>query len=178
MSLKLIFIKLAVLAVFLSGCAQQLANYDYNPGFNYSGLQSYVMQQSDKQTYQSLDGARIEEAIKQQLNGRYQLAAAEDQADFSVLYYVLAEQAIDNSGVSVGFGFGVSRNVGVGGSTSSTPRTHTEGKLVLEVVDRHSDQLVWTAKATRNLTDRMKPEQRAALINDLAQEMLANFPPQ
>ena len=88
-----------------------------------------------------------------------------------------AERKIDNSGVSFGFGFGVSSNVGVGVSTGPSAREKTEGQLVLEVVDRASDKLVWTAKATRTLKDSMNPTQRDYLVQDVVQEMLANFPP-
>ncbi len=173
--LRLILITVGMISL-LTGCAQKLANYDYDPGFNFAAFQTYALQESDKQTYQSLDGNRIEAAIKQQLDGRYQLVAPE-KADFVVKYYLQAEEKIDNSGVSVGFGFGVSSNVGVGVSTRTPAKKETEGRLVLEVLDSASSQMVWTAKATRNLKDNMKPEQREYLIQDVAQEMLANFPP-
>lgn len=174
--LRLISVSLAAIAMILSGCAQKLANYDYDPGFGFSEYQDYALQQSAKQSYQSLDGSRIEAAIKQNLNGRYNLVPG-SEADFIVHYYVQAERKIDNSGVSFGFGFGVSSNVGVGVSTGPSAREKTEGQLVLEVVDRASDKLVWTAKATRTLKDSMNPTQRDYLVQDVVQEMLANFPP-
>ncbi|RLU02763.1 MAG: DUF4136 domain-containing protein [Ketobacter sp.] len=173
---RLILISIGMISALLAGCAQKLANYDYDPKFSFSGFQTYALQQSDKQTYQSLDATRIEAAIKQQLSGRYQLVEP-GQADFVIHYYLLAERKVDNSGVSFGFGFGVSSNVGVGVSTSPPAREKTEGQLVLEAVDGSSQQMVWTAKATRTLKDSMKPSQRDYLIQDVVQEMMANFPP-
>jgi len=174
---RLFPVGMGLLALLLTGCAHKQANFDYDPAFSYAGFHSYAVQQSNKQTYQSLDGSRIEEAIKQQLASRYQLVET-SQADFVLHYYVLAEQTVDNSGVSLGFGFGVSNNVAMGVGTRPEARTRTEGKLVLEAVDRASNKLIWTAKATRNLTDNMKPETRAELIREVVQAMLANFPPQ
>jgi len=173
---RLILVIFSLFSVLLGGCAQKLANYDYNPGFNYASYQRYALQQSEKQTYQSLDGNRIEQAITKALAGRYS-QSEQGAADFLVAYYLQAERKIDNSGVS--FGFGVSgSNMGVGVSTGSKAKEKTEGKLILEVVDTQSNQLVWTAKATRNLLDSMNPSQREYLIQDVVQEMLANFPPQ
>ena len=173
---RLMVMGIALIAVLSSGCAQKLANYDYDPKFSFEGYQSYALQQSEKQTYQSLDASRIEAAIKQQLSGRYQLVEPA-QADFIIHYYLLAERKVDNSGVSFGFGFGVNSNVGVGVSTSPPAREKTEGQLVLEAVDASSKQMVWTAKATRTLKDSMNPSQRDCLIQDVVQEMMANFPP-
>ncbi|MDY6920051.1 MAG: DUF4136 domain-containing protein [Pseudomonadota bacterium] len=167
---------LVSLGLFLGGCAQKLANYDYNPGFSYANYQTYALQQSDKQSYQSLDGSRIEAALRQTLEPRYQ-AAAPEQADFIVNYYLEASEQIDQSGFSFGFGvFG--SNLGVGVSTGPEARQETEGKLVLEVVDTASDQLVWSARARRHLKDGMIPTERRELIQKLVAEMLQNFPPQ
>ena len=47
----------------------------------------------------------------------------------------------------------------------------------MEAVDASSKQMVWTAKATRTLKDSMNPSQRDCLIQDVVQEMMANFPP-
>lgn len=174
--MRLISVSFGVIMLALTGCAQKLANYDYDPGFGFTSYTGYALQQSDKQTYQSLDASRIEAAIKQQFEGRYRLVDA-GEADFVVHYYVQAQRKIDNSGVSFGFGFGVSSNVGVGVSTSPPAREKTEGQLILEVVDSASDKLVWTAKATRTLKDSMNPTQRDYLVQDVVQEMLANFPP-
>lgn len=174
---KLISVSVSLFCVLMvAGCAQKLANYDYNPGFNFAGYQRYAIQHSEKQTYQSLDGKRIEAAIQQQLVGRYNVVD-KGQADFLVNYYLEAERKIDQSGVSFGFGMS-SGNLGVGVGTSPKAKEKTEGKLVLEVVDQASSQQVWMARATRNLTDSMHPTQREYLIQDLVQEMLANFPPQ
>jgi len=173
---RLILVTISLFCMLLGGCAQKLANYDYNPGFNYASYQGYALQQSEKQTYQSLDGSRIEQAIQKALAGRYS-QVEQGAADFLVAYYLQAERKIDSSGVS--FGFGVSGgNMGVGVSTGPKAKEKTEGKLILEVVDTQSNQLVWTAKATRNLLDSMNPSQREYLIQDVVQEMLANFPPQ
>ncbi|MGB3620471.1 MAG: DUF4136 domain-containing protein, partial [Ketobacter sp.] len=79
-------------------------------------------------------------------------------------------------GLSLGFGFG-SGPVGVGVSTSPPVKQETEARLMLDIIDTASSNVVWTAKANRNLENDMKPPVRSDLINDLVTEMLGNFPP-
>ena len=47
---RLMVMGIALIAVLSSGCAQKLANYDYDPKFSFEGYQSYALQQSEKQT--------------------------------------------------------------------------------------------------------------------------------
>lgn len=166
-----------VMVVALTGCAQKLATYDYSSDFAFGNYKSYAFPHSGTQDYQSLDSNRIESTIDSHLSGRYQKVDPA-QADFLVDYKIVAEHKLDQSGVSFGFGFGVSRNVGVGVSTGPKAKEVIEGRLVMEVVDKASNKMVWTAKAGRNLEEDMTPDQRAALIQDVVKAMLDNFPPQ
>lgn len=161
--------------VSLTGCSQKLANYDYDTGAYFHQLTSYGVKASEKQGYQTLDSARIEEAIKSSLNGRYQLVDAQS-ADFVVTYIMEEDRQIDQSGVS--FGFGVSRgNVGVGVNSGPKMKERVEGRLVLSVVSGENQQVVWQAKATQTLRNEMKPDRREQLIQSTVSEMLTNFPP-
>ena len=170
-------IRMAILVClgWLSGCSTQLANYDYDPGANTAQYQKYVLQQSEKQSYQSLDAERIEAAIKQALEGRYQWLKT-GPADFVVAYYLEEDRQVDTSGVSFGFGIG-SGNVGMGVSTGPEAKQVLEGKLVIDVLDADSNRVVWNARATRNIKPTMSPQQRSALIQEVVSEMFNNFPP-
>ncbi|MGC1506827.1 DUF4136 domain-containing protein [Ketobacter nezhaii] len=152
-----------------------MATYDYATDTAFTGYKTYAIQQSRKQANQSLDSGRIEAAIKSSLQGRYQIAEA-DQADMLVSYYLQPEVKAKQSGLSLGFGFG-SGPVGVGVSTSPPVKQETEARLMLDIIDTASSNVVWTAKANRNLENDMKPPVRSDLINDLVTEMLGNFPP-
>ena len=163
----------ALLAV--SGCSQKLANYDYDTGAYFHQLKSYGVKASDKQGYQTLDSARIEEAIKSALSGRYALVDAQS-ADFVVTYIMEEDRQIDQSGVSIGFG--LSRgNVGVGVNSGPKVKERVEGRLVLSIVSAESQQVIWQAKATQTLRNEMKPDRREQLIQSTVSEMLTNFPP-
>lgn len=160
----------------LAGCASKLAVYDYDPGRNYQQLQSYSLSLGERNSFKSLDGARIEAAIKQELSGRYTLVDNNQSADFRLIYFLEAAQQRKRSGLSFGVGLGGS-NVSIGASTAPKSKVVVEGRLVLEIVDTASKQVFWTAKGNKNLTESMSPEERQALIQRLVADMLGNFPP-
>lgn len=84
---------------------------------------------------------------------------------------------IDDSGVSFGFGVG-SGNLGMGVGTGTQLREVVEGKLVVDIIDPGKKQVVWSARANRNLNDSMSPGERDELIKTLVAAMFESFPPQ
>ena len=62
---------------------------------------------------------------------------------------------------------------------SSPPpvREIEEGKLVVELADSESKQVVWRAASRRYLNENQSPETRRELIDELVSEMFARFPP-
>ena len=164
-----------VLALFSVACSQKLANYDYDTGAPFQSLERYVVEQSNQGSYQSLDSARVEQAIHAVLSGRYE-AVSKEQAQFTVGYWMEEERKVDQSGVS--FGFGVARgNLGVGVSTGPEAKERVDGKLVLSITNS-ANQMIWQAKATQGIRADMSPERREELIQATVSEMLSNFPPQ
>ncbi len=159
----------------LTGCSQKLASYDFDPKQDYQSLTKYFIKKSERNSYQSLDDARIEAAIKKVLAGRYELVD-ESSADFQISYLLEADRKVDQSGFSFGFGV-ASSNIAIGANTAPEAEVKTEGRLVLDVISTATEQVIWSAKARKNLRDSMKPEQRQALIEQLVTEMLGSFPP-
>ena len=52
------------------------------------------------------------------------------------------------------------------------------GTLIIDIVDRESNQLVWRGAKEGRLKKNQSPEQREASINKTVSEILSNFPPQ
>ena len=169
------FAGVLVVMWFVSGCAQKLANYDYNTAVAFQGFNHYRIAKQEGVPYQSLDASRIEAAIKTALAGRYKFTE-EGDSDFIVSYHLEEDRSLDRSGVSFGFGIS-SGNLGVGINTGPKAREVVAGRLVLSIIEVASDQVVWQAKATKSLKPDMKTDLRQSLIQELVAEMLSNFPP-
>lgn len=165
------------LIALLPACSQAPVSFDYDPSAYLKTLKTYAISTAPgASSYQSLDSTRIESALRQTLAARQLQEVAADKADFLLAYRMEQERKLDDSGVSFGFGIGTG-NVGMGVGTGTKPREKVEGKLVVDVIDPAKKQVVWSAKANRNLTDAMGPAQRDELINTLVSAMFENFPP-
>jgi len=172
---------LLVLAAFvlLSGCASYVVT-DYDRQARFEGFQSYVLvgkSDADADQFQTLDSARIENALRREL-GNEGLTAVEDRSDADLLvrYWIEDAKRIESSGFSYGIGLG--RNpFGFGVATSPSSREIKEGKLIVELVDADSRQVAWRATSQRNLNERMSPDKRTELIDRVAREMFKKYPP-
>lgn len=165
------------LLLSLTACAQKPVTLDYDPAANQMKMATYALSEpASGPQYQSLDNNRIAAALRKNLGARNLSEVARDQADIWVAYRVEQERKLEESGVSFGFGFGTG-NVGMGVGTGPKAKEISEGRLVVDVVDPKRQQVVWTAKANRYLRDSMSPDQRGAVINEMVEAMMANFPP-
>lgn len=168
---------LLVLLSTLAACAQKPVAYDYDPAASRFSMNSYALSEpASGPQFQSLDNNRIAAALRRQLAARNVKEASRDEADVWVAYRVEQERNLEKSGVSFGFGFGTG-NLGMGVGTGPKAKEVIEGRLVVDMVNPKTQQVVWTAKSNESLRESMSPEQRDALINKLVTEMLANFPP-
>ena len=158
--------------VLLAACSRTYV-LDYQPGTDFSSYQTYAFEASEE--VRTLDGARIEVAVRRELTGKLE-PADRDQADLLVRYRIEDSVRLQSSGFGYGFGFGRDR-LGVGIATVPDAREIKEGKLVIELVERDGRQMVWRAVGQRNLTEQTRPDRREALINRLVSDMFGRFPP-
>src|SRR5690606_23054309 len=100
--------------------------------------------------FQSLDNNRIAAALRRQLAARNVKEASRDQADVWVAYRVEQERNLEKSGVSFGFGLGTG-NLGMGVGTGPKAKEVIEGRLVVDMVNPKTQQVVWTAKSNESL---------------------------
>ena len=64
-------------------------------------------------------------------------------------------------------------------STSyTTVNEWTEGTLVIDVIDRENDILIYRAIAESKIQENIDPQERTERINDGVSRMMADFPPE
>lgn len=166
------------LILLLFACTQAPVSFDYESSAHLKTMKTYsLLSPGDSPAFKSLDNNRIEAALRRTLNGRQLQEVAKEQANFLVSYRVEQDRKIDDSGVSFGFGVG-SGNLGMGVGTGTQLREVVEGKLVVDIIDPDKKQVVWSARANRNLNDSMSPGERDELIKTLVAAMFESFPPQ
>lgn len=170
---------LLVVVMALSGCTRYaVTDYDREAGFG--DYQSFALQPRDgSESIQSLDASRIENAVTRQLSERGMEKVPAEQADVVLRYAIDDEKRTESRGPTVGLGLGIGRSPFGFGMAHSPVRTREiqEGKVVVEMVDRAAERVVWKGIAQRNLTETMSPDRRSTLINRVVDEMFDKYPP-
>ncbi|MGF1703669.1 DUF4136 domain-containing protein [Photobacterium makurazakiensis] len=166
--------KLFLGVLLLAGCTSDVAT-DYNSATNYAVFKTYQFASSSNDHALSLDAARVEDAISGQLYAKG-LKPAQTDADLTVQHSILEQSDFQSYGTSFGFGYGY-RNVGVAYSAPRQYKEYRYGKLVVELIENNTNQIVWRSVSQRKLTETMSPDSRRKFIDEQIREMFKNYPP-
>ena len=175
---------LAVLA--LAGCASLQVQTDYDDLASLTQLRTYNWINSSVYDAPNGDGdneyvtsdpavnsplvdQRIRRAIDAELTRRGYVKVTSGTPDFRVAYSVATEKSTDYYG-STYYG-GYSPYYG------SYARNYLEGVLVVDVVDGHTNQVIWRGWASDLLDDDPSPKEVHEYITAAIEGILERFPP-
>ncbi|RBP22225.1 uncharacterized protein DUF4136 [Marinobacter pelagius] len=170
------FLTIAFAALLMVGCAANVVT-DYDDAVVFGNYSSWAFAPSaGNSSFVSLDGNRVRQAVERELNRKAMRRVAEAEADLLVNWQIVEEERLEQSGVGLGFGFGTGH---FGWALAAPPpvREIEEGKLVIELVDNETDQVVWRAASRRYLRESQSPETRSELIDEVVSEMFSKYPP-
>jgi hypothetical protein len=177
---------LAAITVCLVTACASTANVDYKQNYDFStihNIQVVVPTQSasrDTRINSPLVSTRIRKAIDSHLRARG-FHVTRQNADAILRYQLNTRSGLDNYGTGISFGFGhFGRHSGVGigyDLPGYDVDSYNESVLTIDILDSHSNELLWRGSSTRRLTDGMTPQKLDETVNELVSETLANFPP-
>ena len=165
------------LALVAAGCSGISTTSDWDETYDFSALSTYAW------TDQGLEGGvseimlrRMKAAVEGDLATKGFSKADEYTADFLLAYHTGTQdqQQYDTYGYGAGGWWG---GYWGGGMTTTTVRTYTEGTLILDVIDRERNELVWRGSATDTIDEMNSPEQRVQLVQDAVTKLMKDFPP-
>lgn len=170
------FLMVALVTVAMTGCASNVVT-DYNPSVAFDDYSSWAFAPSNgNSSFISLDGNRVQSAVERELTRKTMRKVEAPEADLLVSWQILEHERLEQSGVGLGFGFGTG-NFGWGISAPPPVRKVSEGKLVLELVNNISEEVVWRAASRRYLNENQSPDARRKLIDEVVAEMFSKYPP-
>ncbi|MBU2953873.1 DUF4136 domain-containing protein [Marinobacter sp. F3R08] len=170
------FLMLAVVTLAMAGCASNVVT-DYNSSVVFGNYSSWAfVNDADSPAFTSLDGTRVRAAIEKELNRKAFRKVPEAEADLMVNWQIVQEERLEQTGLGLGFGFGRG-NFGWALSAPPPVREIEEGKLVVELADSTSKEVVWRAVSRRYLNENQSPETRRELIDEVVAEMFSHYPP-
>ena len=167
------------MAVVMTGCASTVVtDYDSAAVFGNYNSWSYAPKDKEGQQYTSLDGSRINSAIEREMKREALRRVDAEEADLFVTWQIVTEERLERGGSGFGFGLGFgSGNFGWGITAPPPIEKVEEGKLVVELVDTNTKQVVWRAASRRYLNDDQSSETRQELIDEIVADMFEKYPP-
>jgi hypothetical protein len=160
-------------------------NYDYDKEADFSSYKTYawVAQRQaaagnarQAQVQDQLFVKRLRSAANSQLEAKGYTINTEDP-HFVVVHHLGIENKtqITDWGYSYGPHYGGVYGGGWGSDVSVS--NYEEGTLILDFYDFSTKQLVWRGTATKALSSNPDPDKADAVVNEVVEKMLQNFPP-
>ena len=174
-----LFIAAAVL--MLAACAKTPdIDYDKSVDFNnyktFAWMPQATLANADNYQISPLMEQRVREAVNTQLQAQGMSLVDESSADVLLNYHASVDTKIDSDTFNVGYG--ARWNYwGLGYNTQTTTHEYEVGTLILDVIDRESNQLVWRGAREGGLKKHQSSEQRTEALNKAVATILSGFPP-
>lgn len=173
---------LAVLMVSIAlGCATPLVvDHDYDMTYDFAKLKTYDWLPSPAGSQiEDMTEKRFITAVNTQLAAKG-YSQSTDSPDFLISLQGIKKTVESGSagvGASVGIPVGhrASMSLGMG---KSKPIVKTEGTVMLNLLDRQTNAVIWEGTATATVQPKTSPEEQQQRINQVIAELLSGFPPQ
>lgn len=167
-----------VLAGLAAGaCSGISTTADWDETYDFSAVSTYAwMDQGLEGGVSEIMLRRMYRAVDDDLAAKGFSQADPATADVVFAYHTGTQdrQQYDTYGYGAGGWWG---GYWGGGMTTTTVRTYTEGTLILDVVDREKNELIWRGSASKTIDEMDSPEQRVKTIQEAVAKLLKDFPP-
>ncbi len=173
----------AGMLMLLSACSST-PDFDYDKSVNFSEYKTFAWFPNASLTkgtanYQisELMERRVQQAVNDELAAKGMQLVDAAQADVLINYHASVETKVDVDTFSTGYSARWDY-WGIGYNVQTTTREYEVGTLVLDVIDKESNQLVWRAAKEGRLKKNQSPTEREVVIRESVAEILSHYPPQ
>jgi Domain of unknown function (DUF4136) len=176
-------IKAIIASVFITGvlasCAPAITvKYDYDPKVNVRQFATYRIEadrqrNADPIVGSNLNQRRIADALDVSLKGRGYKPVEQGEADLVVRFFTDSRdrqqiQSNNNFGPYSWYGGGMNNNV--------YSRQYEENRVVINVFDARTNNIIWQGWATGQLNNQRKERERDAIFRETVSSIMKNFP--
>lgn len=183
MNTKFYLLVLAIVALF-SSCSKVQVSQDYAQDYEFGKEKTFGWnEQLQKETGDILNenellAGRVKASIEDVLTTRGYKQAS--QPDFLVSCVYSVTSRLRSNSVNTGFGVGYGRygrHTGVGISTGNNIRQYDQGKLVINIHQAQTQNLIWKGTGTREVFTHASPEEITRGVRETVESILQQFPP-
>ena len=180
MNIKTIITSLFV-AGTLASCAPSIAvKYDYDPKVNVRQFSTYRIEadrqrNADPIVGSNLNQRRIADALDLSLKARGYKPVTQGEADLVVRFFTDArdKQQIQSNNTMSPWGWGYG---GWGMPNQVYSRQYEENRVVINVIDARTNDIVWQGWATGQMNSRNKERDRDQAYRETVTSIMKNFP--
>jgi hypothetical protein len=179
-------LSLSVLVLLAAGCAGINVKQDYNPEVDFDALRTFAWRSpaqeptGNKLVDSPLLDARVRAAVERELLAKGHRKAAA-KPDYHLAYSYSIESGVKrdpDTSVGVGVGSGSRGSFGgIGVSLGFGGRDPGQERLMIDVIDPGTNNLLWRGFTTRRLESSSDPQENIARINETVGAILREFPP-
>ena len=170
-------------AGLLASCAPSIAvKYDFNPKVNVRQFSTYRIE-ADRQRNadpimgSSLNQRRIAEALDQSLQGLGYKPTEDLGADLIIRFFTDSKdrQQVQSTGMGSPYGWG---GWGWGGGYGNQvySRQYEENRVVINVYDSRTNEIIWQGWASGQLNTKRRAEDRDLAFRETVVSIMKNFP--
>ena len=172
--------------LFFVACSSSRIQTDYDNQADFSSYSTFAWYQQEttdgptEGPSQIVDG-RIRRAVVENLRAKGFSPAEPSGADLAVTYYASlnSQMQFHTTGWAYGGGWGWGPRWGYGygywpGWTTTTVHTYHEGTIIVDIIDREKNQLVWRGVTTRVLGQKSHSDEK---IGQSISRVFVDFPP-
>ena len=168
------------------GCTRIHVTADWDPSANFADFQTFAwMPGPQKETgIVRLDNPlldkRIRKAVSRQLHTQGYSEAPVSSANFLLGYHLSLDRKLQVNTINDYYGYGYRHHGHWGGGFGGNRTYITEydvGILVIDLVDRTANQLVWRGSAETRIRDESTPAQAEQKVARVVAKILEQFPP-
>ena len=176
---------LLALGLLLAGCASRPeVRTQTAANANLAGYHTYAFMPkpgTDKDGYKTLNTQTLERAVAREMLARGYALVAADQAELLINFNVKEKDKVEGDvGPTAGFGYGWGRHYGYGYGFGFDDyyngiTTVTEGSLMIDLIDRSRNEVVWSGTAVGELTKKVLNNPEPAIDRSVA-DIFARYP--
>lgn len=167
-------------------CSSSRIQTDYDHQTDFSTYTTFAWFQADENLGPTdgpsqLVDRRIRNAIAENLKASGLRRAESGNADLTITYYATLNSQMQfhttGWGYGAGWGWGPRWGYGYGfwpGWTTTTVHTYHEGTIIIDIIDREQNQLVWRGVTARVLGKKSHSDEE---IDQAMSRVFADFPP-
>jgi len=162
-----------ILAGFLLACSSMSVTYDFDPDIDFQQYQTYRWMRTTSARLGIQKNSLADKRIRHHADFHIVqtgLKEAEGATDLLVVYYVATQNQYNVT--AVGYSYGPRW-----GTSAVAVSTYKQGTIILDLVDRDKQELVWRGIASDDFNHTASREEIDAKLDNMFYKMLLNYPP-